>query len=69
MIQKNKTMVFATGGKVELKEDLKIRYELNTKHLKEIDAVHLNNWRKSGPYRIAEDALDKFYELTFPFSK
>ncbi|MDD3685667.1 MAG: hypothetical protein PHE56_02755 [Bacteroidales bacterium] len=60
---------FATGGAVgTLEKGLKLKYDANTKHLKDIDAEHLNKWLKHGPFYNAEDALDKFYEITFPIS-
>lgn len=58
---------FSAGGKLDtLEKSLKVKYDISTKHLKEINADHLIRWYNSGNYTNAEDALDKFYEITFP---
>ena len=64
------TRQFSKGGKLEvLEKGLKVKYDANTKHLKNIDAEHLVEWYNSGKYTNAEDALDKLYEITFPIGR
>jgi hypothetical protein len=57
---------FKKGGKLDVLNEMKIKYDANTKHLKNIKASNLNEWEKNCPFDSAEDALDKFYEITFP---
>ncbi|WP_145990338.1 hypothetical protein [Psychroflexus sp. MES1-P1E] len=45
---------------------LKVSYELNYKHLKEIDHTVLNEWKKNKSVSQKEKALDRLYEITFP---
>jgi hypothetical protein len=58
---------YASGGRMEvLEKGLKVKYNANTKHLKDISSEHLNEWLESSTFNNPEDALDKFYEITFP---
>lgn len=50
------------GGSFE--KSLNIKYDVNSKHLKEIDHTTLNEWFKYN-YK-GDEALDKLYEITFP---
>jgi len=46
-----------------------MKYDLNSKHLKEIDHLTLNEWLEYSSLYKGEDALDKLYEITFPLTK
>lgn len=60
---------FSAEGIGTLEKSLRVKYNANTKHLKKISSNHLNLWLESGTFTNAEDALDKFYELTFPINE
>jgi hypothetical protein len=55
----------ADGGEV-LEKALKIKYDLNSKHLTPINAETLNLWIKYPNLNNAEDALDMLYEIALP---
>ncbi|PXY01745.1 hypothetical protein DF185_09785 [Marinifilum breve] len=65
--QKPEIRAFKEGGKLGgIEKGLKVKYDARTKHLKDITVDHLNEWFNSGTFTSVEEALDKFYEITFP---
>lgn len=56
-------------GTMRTKSKLNISYDVNFRHLKEIDIKTLNEWVKYEDSSNPEKALDRLYQLTFPIKK
>jgi hypothetical protein len=59
----------SADGADHFEKALKVKYDVDSSHLKEIDISTLIEWSKYSQLSNAEDALDKLYELTFPITK
>lgn len=57
---------YSLGGTLKFEKSLKMKFDADTKHLKEIDHVTLNKWMTFASANKKEAALDRLYELAFP---
>jgi hypothetical protein len=63
------TKYFSADGIDHIEKALKVKYDIDSSHLKDINASTLNKWSKYPNLTNAEDALDKLYEITFPITE
>lgn len=59
----------SADGIEHFEKTLKVKYDIDTTHLKKITSRTLNLWAKNTKCLSPEEALDELYEITFPISQ
>jgi hypothetical protein len=60
---------YFSDGVDHFEKALKVKYDVDSSHLVEINADTLNAWARYSPFEDAVDALDFLYELTYPIKR